>query len=487
MLSGPVTRLGGSALLICVTALVGFSLNAAPFPLRVWEVAKARPAVPGAPKYGDVTVRNLRPHPHRGKRADPYDTFQMARDFHITRLEWTYGLDREFVQKARAMGLTVGGALEDAEEDANGSMKLGRVTGQDGKLKTHPWFHPERFVGCANSPEFRAAWQYQARRYVDAGVDLMQQDDPQMSTRTAPPFCYCAYCSKAFTAYQEQHGRDASYEQFQQESILQFHREMHGELDAYAGRRVPFSHNNLIGFRDKLDWTAPAFDFINAEIEGDQVHPVSLQKKLAASGGMPMVFSYRDTSVANNRRALATLYAAGAWMLLPWDVYMPNNAPRYFGRAEDYADLSGFIRGNARFLDGYEAVTTAGTGMKETRFGASTPVKIGTGSGEAYAFVRAQPGQAAQPIVIHLIEWASVAKPFTLRLRVEYFSTGGNLTARLRLPTAYDPAVHRIAQERGEFSSLCLETPVTVVREGDFVKLSIPALNPWGILVIEHD
>ena len=49
-------------------------------PPRVWEIAKAG-GCSGAPKYSDVTVRNLRPHPIPGKRPDPYDTLEMIPRF----------------------------------------------------------------------------------------------------------------------------------------------------------------------------------------------------------------------------------------------------------------------------------------------------------------------------------------------------------------------------------------------------------------------
>jgi hypothetical protein len=63
--------------------------------------------VPGAPKYSDVIVRNLHPHPHPGRKPDPYDTLRMIREFHVTRLEWIYSLDAGFARELKAMGPTV--------------------------------------------------------------------------------------------------------------------------------------------------------------------------------------------------------------------------------------------------------------------------------------------------------------------------------------------------------------------------------------------
>ena len=53
-------------------------------------------------------------------------------------------------------------------------------------------------------------------------------------------------------------------------------------------------------------------------------------------------------------------YASGGHCMVPWDVYMPHNAPRYFGKPSDYADLTKFVRNYKRYFDGYsEAAVVA--------------------------------------------------------------------------------------------------------------------------------
>ena len=470
---------------LLLSALVSLGAGLVPgaeLPARVWQVARPRPLVPGAPKYSDVSMRSLRPHPARWN--DPHDTLRAAQELHLTRLEWTYGLDRDFVTKAKALGLLVGGALEDESPDANGSRLLGRVTGEDGRLKKHKWFPEGRWVGCANAPEFMEATSRQARLFIDAGVDVMQQDDPTMALHCEPPLCYCKYCRAAFVAYQREHGAQASYEQFQKDSIMAYHRELHRRVDAYAGRHVPFSNNNAIGSHEALGWPTPAFDFVLAETDGKSVHPAEIYKKLAAAGGIPLEFQYRDTSVAHNRRGLAAFYAVGMSMLLPWDVYLTTGG-RYFGKTEDYADLSGFIRANAQYLDGYEEAAAAGKGIGETRYGARAPLRLEGGSGEAYAFARARPGQTNAPVVIHLVEWATNAQAFTLSLHTENFTDRQHLRARLRVPATYEPALHQKAQESGDFSPLATETSPPTRQAGDYTVVQLPALRPWGILVVE--
>jgi hypothetical protein len=440
------------------------------------DLATPRTPVPGAPNYGDVIVRNLRPHPAPGRVPDPYESLRMIQAFHVTRLEWTYQLDAAFVQKLKAMGLTVGGAIED---DPGSRSRLGRVTGQDGTFVTHKWFPKDRLVGCANAPEFRAAWLEEARRSIDAGADLMQQDDPQMALRTDPPLCYCRYCQEAFAKYRATHGPAASYEDFQKESILEFHRDMHRALDAYAGRHIPFSHNGAAGLSAKGDWVAPAFDFVNVEIEGKNTEPASFLPIVAAARGTPLVFSHRERDVDRNRRFLALTYATGAWMMLPWDVYMPGNQPRYFGAAADYGDLSGFIRASKTYLDGYEAASSSiSDGPTEDH-----SLAIESGSGNVFALARARPGMTGAPVIIHIVDYAAEPQPLILKVRAASLGLA-NVGVRLRAPKPYDAAQHARAQETQDFSSLASETPMTFAAENGWLRLSVPAPHPWEILVI---
>ena len=476
--------------LLCLLAVAAFqkfgfdakAANGKP----VWELAQPPVrVVPGAPKYSDVAVRSLIRRPANAK--DPYDTFRMAQEFHVTRLDWCYGVDRAYVQRAKELGLVIGAAMGSNMPDAKGKRDTGRVTDKNGNLVTYKWMAPGIWAGCPNAPEYRAIWLQYTTNYLAAGVDLIQQDDPAMSTRTTS-LCYCKYCTAAFSKYQSKHGPNASYEQFQQDSVAAFHREMHAQLDTIAGRHIPFSHNNAIGFHGKLDWSAPLFDFVNAEIESRNVQPAELFKiaTISRTNGIPMLFQYRDTSVPNNRRTLATIYANGMNMLMPWDVYMPDNAPRYFGTKEQYADLSGFIRANAKWLDGYEHAFAYGpkvTGKNP----AATPVKLEGGSGNAYAYVRAQPGNAKAPVVIHLVEWEQQGKPGKLLIRKASFWGEQKVTATLRVPPAYDASLHDKAQSSGDFSSLAKAIKLTPVPAGEWLSFDIPTLNPWGIVVIQLD
>ena len=77
--------------------------------MTVFEMAQPRDIPPGAPKYSDVCMRNLRVY--SAEKGNPYDTIRLIKGFHVTRLDWTYGLSPEFVKTAHDMGVTVQGSL----------------------------------------------------------------------------------------------------------------------------------------------------------------------------------------------------------------------------------------------------------------------------------------------------------------------------------------------------------------------------------------
>jgi hypothetical protein len=186
------------------------------------------------------------------------------------------------------------------------------------------------------------------------------------------------------------------------------------------------------------------------------------------------------------RRTIATAYACGGLCMVPWDVYMPKDAPRYFGTPEQYADLFGFIRASAKYLDGYEDAAAIGKGINETRYG-DAPVELGKGSEGVFCFVRAKPGQREAPVVVHFVSWAAESKPFAIRLRRACFFGDKRLAAKLRAPVDYDSHAHKKAEEMGEFSSLSSDSELATSTEGPFTVLEIPPLGPWAILVVSPE
>ncbi|MBN2451003.1 MAG: hypothetical protein JXR77_11475, partial [Lentisphaeria bacterium] len=154
--------------------------------------------------------------------------------------------------------------------------------------------------------------------------------------------------------------------------------------------------------------------------------------------------------------------------------------------------------------EGYEDAAAIGPGLLETRWGRDLPVTLPETEG-LYAFVRAKPGDDSAPAVVHLVDWRQGPLPFTLRLRPEAFFGDRTPGLVLHTPTPYAAARHQAAEEAAQQRRRAAgaEAPFTpehaaayaelsraqVLRpksDGAHTEVQIPALTPWGILVISR-
>jgi hypothetical protein len=371
--------------------------------------------------------------------------------------------------------------------------------------------------------------------YIDAGAQVMQRDEPGANDNaTRWGGCFCAHCMRGFRRFLAQNtladqrrqlgitnldafdyrqhvkaegapvgdafgrwngGRlKELFVEYQTEATIAFHQRTRKAIDEYAGRHVPFSCNN-----GAHRWTAIElqFDWVFGELSYGRATAVQLHAAMrqAAEHGRIQVVTMPKKGDRENpgewerrtRKTIATAYACGGHCMVPWDVYMPRDAPRYFGTPEQYADLFGFIRANGPYLDGYEAAAAAGKGIQETRYGDEPPVELGEGSEGLFAFVRARPEQAEAPVAIHLVSWAAESRAFKLRLRKACFFGEKPLAARLLVPPDYEEQAHSKAEETGDYSALSNASPMPVSIQDAYAVLDLPPVKPWGILVVLPD
>ena len=67
---------------------------------------------------------------------------------------------------------------------------------------------------------------------------------------------------------------------------------------------------------------------------------------------------------------------------------------------------------------------------------------------------------------------------------VDVNNTSG-LQAGKEKPLPYDAALHAKAENDKNYRSLLREVPLTTTTDGPWTLVSVPALNPWGILLVE--
>ncbi len=472
--------------------------------LSAYAIAPA--GIEGGPNRSDVmfSVRSF--------FSSPSNYASVANSFHATRNDWTYSAHiAAGVNSLAALGITSGGAMHTSVHDLS-STSPGIMRHWDGVTPLSHW-GDDRYSGDVNAPEYRASALDIIKGYIDAGNVRVQWDDPRFNTE----FILTkggGFAPASVAKYRDWLGTHTSAAQrtaaglpvdltgfdyrlyvqarsgvvstpamelwmdFHYDSSVEFLNWLKQEVDAYAGFDVPFSDNNL-GYWD----VAPGinterqeyidlyrwFDYGIAELYSPDQNPQFIFNSVhrAEELGKRQAFTLVSTNVQLNRKVMAQTYAVGGWMVMPWDVYVPN-APRFFGNPNDYSDITTLVRQHADLFDGYESAAYVGSGLYDEKTALFEPLRIGGGSGQVFAFARAKPGDASGPIVVHLVDWDGTPDPFTLQLRNEMFGWTANeaMTAQLLRPGLSQMVITG-----------------TLMLDG-YTAFNLPALSPYGLLVI---
>lgn len=455
--------------------------------LMVSDVAKPVKLPPGAPRYSDVCFSSRWERPRNNR--DTLETFAAARSFHATYINWVYTSNPAFIKKADSLGYKLQVALTPTLPDlpfGNSSHRDGRMHSKNGTLVTAPWMKGmDNWWGCVNHPAFRKIYWAHIKAALEAGAHGFQVDDPAMNflllRNKWEDVCYCEYCLKKARA------SGVTPNGIQQSSVLEFHKIMKQKAEEFAGRPVPFSCNNFRG-----DWDLFPFDFFDfgvAEIPKRKANPEYVYATIreARRRGKAQVFSFAGNRDFLVQKLIATTYACGGNQLVPWDVWLGGGKDRYFGKTGVYAPLYGFVRANARWLDGYEDAFY-GTSQDDPRYVNvdQLPVSFGEYRKQIHAFVRAKPGDVSAPVVVHLVDWEVLTEAFTLRLNERRFFKKGVKSILMLQPVEYDETLHREAESSGDFSKLSASQRLSFQRKGHLLTVQIPKIEKhWVILILE--
>ncbi len=440
------------------------------------QIAQPSGFTPEMPKLSDVCMR-LFSLKQPGVSAERI--LGSGSDFHITRGVWSYIEDEAFIKSVRARGWEFQGSLGMTLLDPALALRdrENRPIGTNGQGDKPP------FRADNANPEYRRLYLERAKRLVDLGVSSFQRDDPD----------------EGFFDWGKKGRRDA----IPDAELVEFHRWARTEIEKHAGRKLTFSTNCHTDppFMQVFDYRMTEVRFRTMDGTKEVINPSRIreigltarrEKKLFVLTGQ------EDMPAEEYRWIWATSYATGNLYIVPWDQFQNvvldpvtrepripwSKLPRIFIAQERLADLTGFVRANADILDGYEEAAVGGYDLQDTRFGEDAPVRFEGGSGKLSAFIRAKPGDANAPVVIHLVEREQgTAK--TVRLPTARFFGKHALRVTLREPLPYDTALHAQAEKDKNYRGLIRETTLTTTTAGASTLASVPALSPWGILVVE--
>lgn len=480
------------------------------------------------PNFGDVIIRTLDANSVRGRQA-----LKMAEHFGANRLEWIYNVDQDYVDSATSLGLKVGTTMNLNAWPYVQAVPgyLDKFTSRDLSGEPVTRYNFRKFDDWETkffSPDTNIqAWrdfyvEYLKNHYAvdvstimrddqvataglindggsftDASIEMFQRflssrvspeelerldiDDPEnfdirphLIERGAPP-----------------PGRDwlrwdggpllRLYTRAQREAVADFYRDVRERIESETGKKIPWACNHTGQWgpiEQEFDYSLGEFYIHQLQIEtmaeiGRRAEQIGRLQGL--QGVLDGGWKERPAEelVAMNRQFIATAYALGMIAMVPWDMYMPGVAPRYYGNVADYADLFKFISANRHLFNDYHTALLTGFDPNGSRheWRANQQLKLRSKFETAVFRINREgilgtirQNQTHTPkYVIHLVDWNNHAEAF--EISIDPHALTGSSAARVMLHTpGSDPVL---------------------VSEGSESTLSIPPLKPWGLLVFE--
>lgn len=337
--------------------------------------------------------------------------------FGATRVEWVYTDDKGYVDQLEAVAPWFGGGVRTSGKALAANMVAKNFDGQDAIVPRMAQWGGQLMT--SNSPESQKYMLDTARQLVGWGAKSIHFDNPLLQYNSALflggdfhpatlagfPKYLASYPDQARLAslglkgfngdyrdfVRKQYGikDQADYEKrykklpsnavwldYVQDSVGQRFREFRQALNQGRPKPVPVSMNLSNLYEPSEDnryfFLGQIADYGIAETHIDELPRLLMQMATARSMGIGVVASMRPLGLAENRAAVATLYALGSQALVPWDIYSGNDDEgrglRYFGKPEEYGDLYRFVRANPALFDKMETVAEVGIPVPVDKF-----------------------------------------------------------------------------------------------------------------------
>ncbi len=549
------------------------------------DMVQERVHKPVFPEYSDVSMRTLTirdvPYDHQKNIFRMAPAFHVTRvDWSYV---WHTQREIEAVKKLQEMGYhyTASGAQhipcwigDRAPVDWKRNIVMTDIDGNPSVMPfIRSWKNPQ-LIGDISNPEYYKGHLEHYKKMIDYGADGLQRDAADHH-RLAVTICGGGFTPTGvagFTKWLDENvsdeklaelgvedisefnykqylldkgapkGDDFSrkykgpfkeyWYQYWEDTSLDFFRRLVRDVKDYAGWDIPFSCNN--GSFQKWGELEQIFDFCISELMMVSSNPEHIRERLLIAEnlgkfqitGSPKLLGlevehHEKTDL--NKKVMATFYSNGALGQVPWDTFeqTPDGGGRFFGKPEDYATVSGFVRGIADYLDGYEraydystrGILTDGIDPNDK------PMKIKGTDNEVCSFVRINKEQASKPIVVHLVDWGkplvkkskegsdvwelgsgkkidyvrglenlkrTKGEPFKLVIDKDAFDVAAaKLNFTLLSPKPYNKQTHMNAERTKDYSELVGRQEVSWSEKDGMIHVDIPKLDPWGVLLID--
>jgi hypothetical protein len=203
-----------------------------------------------------------------------------------------------------------------------------------------------------------------------------------------------------------------------------------------------------------------------------------------------------------NRKVIAQAYACGAVPVVPWDLYdqLSTSSERFFGKKEDYADLFGFVRAVAPYLDNYVEVAAYG---KDLTISATQPKIILNDLPEnVYALVRVIPQSTENDIVIHIVDWRDEKTAFNIDIDKRKLFAGNKVSFKMLTSKPFSLDINTqvevdakqmlttnelfSAKQSAAYLPFVDEKQLDAIESGNTITLSVSNVSPWGIIIVSN-
>lgn len=429
----------------------------------------------GAPRRSDVGMRLFTLQNKGIRTAD--GLIAAGKSFHITRAEWSYIMDKAFIERCHKLGWHFQGTMNAITHDADHAIK-----DRHGKPVIDHFNKPGRWMADPNNEAYRRWYLERLKAWFALGVYAIQRDEPTGL------------------------GGLGGLRRWQYPDADRFFSLLHKQAKDAAGRPISWSCNlawNQGGrFGGKGEIVTRHFGYGMSEVWANSIHARFLWQAARDARERGTTIAYaggHDLGIPKTRLAIAGCYSTGLTFIVPWDQFGGIGKERIFAEPRDLADLYGFIRAVAPLLDGYDEAWAVLPGRDEAMAGPA-PVRVSGGSGEVSAIVRVKPANRSAPVVIHLVDWAGQTKPFRVGLDPKRFFGHKPLTVNLLTPVAYDAKAHAAAEaaaadmlEPGQLAGsqqAAAYAPLremkrlgTTVRDG-WATVQVAAPGPWALLEV---
>ena len=373
--------------------------------------ASVHPAYRGpVPKRADVVFST---------RTRKPEAFEQVKAFRATRVEWAYVADKQYIAQMKALAPVFGAATNPYEANIP---EEATVRDFEGQPIVNPRMKASAGGGRALTTTHPAARKFifdRVGRYIEAGANAMEIDDPGYQVYAAErhhgdfnpatlagfkKYCaalaqkgqlprgmeklaeldYNVYLQQAYAIRsKEEYARRANdlptnelWVRYLKSTVDEFYVELRAFMKKSGPQGMPLSMN-LIGLT-RPDATLGQFflakhaDYGISEVYTTDFRELGFRAATVRSLGLGYVPTIIYKEVAEARRSIALMYAWGANPLVPWDVFVGNDASgapiRKSGTPQEFGDLYNLVRSHPELFEGYELAAVVGIPVPTARY-----------------------------------------------------------------------------------------------------------------------